>query len=74
MAACKSCIFWEPVSDNHGKCRVNPPRAELIPVQGVAGPSLNVVTFYPETKPDDWCGAGNPGAEQAIPSSILKTD
>ena len=74
MCTCKNCIFWNSISEHHGKCRINPPRAELIPVQGVAGPSLNVVTFYPETKPDDWCGAGNPGIEQTIPSSLLTPD
>lgn len=76
MSACKTCIYWEQVSDKHGKCRVNPPRAELIPMQGIGGQGLSVVTFYPETKPEDWCSVGSPDPEKAQnlvePSTILQ--
>lgn len=56
MITCADCPAWQNVSENHGKCRADYPRAELVPVQGVGGQGLSVVTFWPETKATDYCG------------------
>lgn len=53
---CKTCRNYNPLSDDHGKCRQSPPSASLIPVHGIGGQSLSVVSYWPEVKADDWCG------------------
>lgn len=63
---CKFCNFWDKNNEEMGKCRIDPPRSELVPTQGVAGPGLSVVTFHPETRPDGWCGKGEFNAVVAV--------
>lgn len=53
---CKTCVSWNKGENNRGQCRSQVPRAELIPVQGIGGQGLSVVTFWPETSANDWCG------------------
>jgi hypothetical protein len=54
---CSDCDKWVELSDQHGRCRALPPRCEVIPVQGIGGQGMSVVTFWPETKPIDWCAS-----------------
>jgi len=76
MFECVNCLHFDKVSDKHGKCRSVPPNAALIPAQGIGGAGLSVVTYWPEVKPDDWCGSWKPsGSDVEIieqPSTILK--
>jgi hypothetical protein len=75
--SCATCGYWKKISDQHGKCRRDVPRAELIPMQGIGGQGLSVVTFWPETKPDDVCGwhsKARIGNEfDNVPSTILQS-
>lgn len=68
---CETCAFWEPKENNQGgRCACKPPVASLVPQQGVAGPTLAVVTYWPETRPDDRCGEW---AEGGKPSTLLQS-
>ena len=58
MLKCKNCACWNIQRDESGQCRKNPPAAALIPTQGIGGQTLAVVSFWPETKSEDWCNAG----------------
>lgn len=61
MVYCKNCQAWRPVNpgDNTGgHCFINPPQATLVPQQGIGGQGIAVVSFRPETRPDDGCSKG----------------
>jgi len=79
--SCESCESWNPLNDTRGQCRNKTPLATLIPQQGVGGPSLAVVSYWPETNAGDWCGDGVEGvspvkltAPPALQSGILKAN
>ena len=55
---CNVCKSWDKQSEKHGKCRVESPQSALVPMQGIGGQQLSVVSYWPETKPDDWCEKG----------------
>ena len=52
---CKDCANWNPQREESGQCRAKPPMASLIPVQGIGGQGLSVISYWPETKAADWC-------------------
>lgn len=59
MVRCKNCDAWRPTQNNEvGHCYLNPPNAALIPQQGIGGQGLAVVSYRPETRPDDGCTKG----------------
>jgi hypothetical protein len=61
MIYCKDCIAWQDINEQHGKCHGKIPNATLVPTQGIGGQGMAVVTFWPETRPDDGCMEGEPG-------------
>ncbi len=67
---CKDCENWNPQRDEAGQCRAHVPSAALVPSQGIGGPGLAVVTYWPETKPDDWCGEWMEGAALAFTAPL----
>jgi hypothetical protein len=64
MAKCAQCKFWEPTVINDtarpiGQCRRRAPVPVLVgqaqhPVTGQPFPIIN--GYFPETRPDIWCG------------------
>lgn len=70
---CKTCLHWESKSVGAGRCTCKPPVATLVPQQGVAGPTLAVVTYWPETRAEDHCGeyANNPSANASVSNLTL---
>lgn len=61
MTKCADCIYWIKNADSTpitGKCEYAPPLASLIPVQGIGGNSLSVVSYWPETAPHNGCSHG----------------
>lgn len=64
---CKNCKHWNPVNDQHGQCVKNPPNATLVPAQGLGGQGLTVVSYWPETKPDNRCGSFETGPIFKLP-------
>ena len=61
MATCGSCKWSDTVRQgtslqSHTICRGAPPSVQAIPVQGVAGPQLQMMTVWPPVNPDvDYC-------------------
>jgi len=50
---CGNCDFFNmanPDDKTKGQCLVNPPSVTLVPQQGIGGPGLAVVSFYPEVE------------------------
>lgn len=65
MKNCSICEYWlEIEGSGMGKCRLRPPQAALVPTQGVAGQSLVVVSYWPETKAGEMCS-------ECVPSPLL---
>ena len=59
MVYCKNCKAWRPLEGGQGgHCFVNPPQTTLVPRQGIGGDGIAVVSFRPETRPDDGCSKG----------------
>jgi hypothetical protein len=49
---CSNCKFWENennINNNKGKCRINAPTV-------LVGSMSNILTIWPRTNSDDWCG------------------
>lgn len=55
MEKCGSCFWWQKQQNNNGRCMVNPPTAMIMQVQGIGGPDLTAVTFWPETPDTGYC-------------------
>jgi hypothetical protein len=59
---CQTCKFWEPFHvPGSGRCRRNPPGT--LPSRKWDDFELPVTlpaTAWPETRPEDWCGAWEP--------------
>lgn len=41
-------------------CARNPPQGTLVPAQGIAGPTVQLVSFRPDVRLTDWCGEWRP--------------
>jgi hypothetical protein len=49
---CGECVFWEVLKENRGECRRHPPVM-------IVGSSVGyVITEWPATEDDGWCGDG----------------
>lgn len=60
---CSTCDFWTgnhlvaDIKAESGECHKYPPQVGgIIPQQGVAGPTVGAVTFFPSTRGNQWCG------------------
>lgn len=53
---CKTCGHFKEQQNERGRCTAHPPAATLVPQQGMGGPSLAVVTYWPEVNANDHCG------------------
>jgi hypothetical protein len=65
---CEACRFWEDVGEGYGHCH------RLPPVPLGSGEST-LMTAWPETKADDWCGEffprpGVPPADEPVGSVL----
>ena len=60
--SCRTCDFY---SGMHNQCRVEAPKAMVVP--GDAGPQ--VVGMFPPIGPDGWCGRYEPDASQPSTSA-----
>ena len=49
---CASCRHWKSSTTTEGECRRRPPQAIVFNVGG----DEKVVTRFPATSSDDWCG------------------
>lgn len=76
MLTCENCFYWHEIQDvandsgivakqRKGMCKVNPPNATLVPVQGALGQSgMAVLSFRPECSHDDTCGEWEPREQE----------
>lgn len=74
MKSCKFCKTFNPLDETHGQCRKEPPEAALVPVQGIGGQSAAVMSYWPQVKNDDWCGAFEPGFEKGLVSPLASSN
>lgn len=51
----KGKLFGE-IAGAPRECRANAPAASLVPVQGIGGVQMSVMSVHPITAPDHWCG------------------
>lgn len=71
MINCKWCAYWhDNENDTRGKCHRHPPSVALVPTQGVAGPTLQIVSYRPETIESDGCGDGIE-IDKRMPQTVL---
>lgn len=57
MNTCKSCKYFEETNGGRsGICFRFPPYAQLVPAQGIGGPTVQGVSYRAEVRPTDWCG------------------
>ena len=57
---CKNCGFWDPVTDNAGRCHR---RAPLVVMRGSMGNYMDTEALWPSTLADEWCGEFEPSEE-----------
>lgn len=56
---CSTCAYWCKTEDTKdGECRVDRPTPILVPVPNLLGakPGIGISGFFPQTRPDIWCG------------------
>lgn len=55
---CYTCRFWKnrDTAYGEGECRRYAPRPTTKPRTTGDGETLPVLTYWPETSQDDWCG------------------
>lgn len=64
---CSDCVFWkrENFGDVEAECHMDPPKVHVImvPQQTIQGPAMEarILSLFPRTKFDCYCGAGEPG-------------
>lgn len=49
---CVKCTHWNPLSENKGECRRQPPQAITFRVDN----ETKMETRFPVTSASDWCG------------------
>ncbi len=71
IVRCKACGVWErsDTDPKRGRCLLNPPHVEMVPVQTLQGQGLSAVAVYPETRERDGCTKGQPS--QLEPQNVL---
>ena len=72
-ATCETCRWWKPplpVTTNKGECHGGPPQAKATAAIGFPRVVAHVLTYWPGTAADDWCGswAPKPAGNVAEPS------
>ena len=73
MKNCNDCFYWDKKDElqaEAGRCSGQGPSATLVPMQGIGGQGLSVVTYWPETKASDRCAKW---VESGISSAILQS-
>lgn len=58
MLNCANCKYAVAHEGTRARCAINPPKAMLVPAQGLSGPTLQIVSYWPEVTPQDGCGQG----------------
>jgi hypothetical protein len=58
MTECRNCKYWNNEKTiERGQCRLAPPSAVLVPVQGIGGQGMTLISYWPETGASEWCGS-----------------
>jgi hypothetical protein len=72
LCRCNECAAWEVAETDakRGRCMLNPPHVEMVPIQTLQGQGLSAVAVYPETRAKDGCMKGVKTCE--TPTSLLK--
>lgn len=55
MNTCQDCLHGQKI-EGRIVCRRYPPQATLVPAQGLAGPTMQLVSYWPQVQPVDGCG------------------
>lgn len=71
LCRCNQCAAWEQSEADklRGRCMLNPPHVEMVPIQTLQGQGLSAVAVYPETRARDGCMVGVKTCEQ--PSGLV---
>lgn len=52
---CETCTH-STLIETHRVCRRYPPQSTLVPAQGLAGPTVQLVSYWPQVQNVDVCG------------------
>ena len=78
MKLCHTCQFWNATGDYNrslppdeqstANCMFNPPKAQLVPQQGIAGLGLQAVSYWPVTSATAFCSKW----QEAVNEPVLR--